>query len=61
MTGAAAGLETYLSESPLLAVLAAFAGGVVVSFTPCVYPVIPIIVAYIGSSQERSKLRPLKK
>ncbi len=51
------GLETYLTESPILAVLAAFAGGVVTSFTPCVYPVVPIIVAYIGSSQERSKLR----
>jgi thiol:disulfide interchange protein DsbD len=57
MMASASGLETYLTESPLLAVAAAFAGGVLTSFTPCVYPVIPIIVAYIGSTRERSKLR----
>jgi len=38
-------------------VLLVFMGGVLTSFTPCVYPVIPIIVGYIGSSREKSRLR----
>ncbi|MFH0826842.1 MAG: cytochrome c biogenesis protein CcdA [Candidatus Omnitrophota bacterium] len=33
----------------------AFLGGMLVSFTPCVYPLIPITVGYIGVKAERSK------
>ncbi|MDP6381278.1 MAG: cytochrome c biogenesis protein CcdA, partial [Phycisphaerae bacterium] len=55
------GIETCLRDSltqaPILAVAVAFVGGILASFTPCVYPMIPIIVGYIGSSQERSRLR----
>jgi thiol:disulfide interchange protein DsbD len=36
-----------LSGNPLDYVLA-FLGGVTVSFTPCVYPLVPVILAYIG-------------
>jgi cytochrome c-type biogenesis protein len=36
-----------LSENPV-DYLKAFAGGVGVSFTPCVFPLIPVIVGYIG-------------
>ncbi len=47
--------ETYLQGSLLLAFLAAYVGGVLTSFTPCVYPVIPITIAYIGAHGSRSK------
>jgi len=43
------GIETYLVGSPLLAVGAAFVGGVLVSLSPCVYPMIPVVSAYVGS------------
>ena len=49
--------DVYLHGAFYIAVLAAYLGGVLASFTPCVYPVIPITVAYIGarSSASRSK------
>ena len=34
-----------------------FLGGVMTSFTPCAYPLIPIIAGVVGSSREQSKLR----
>ncbi len=37
--------------------LVAFAGGIVASFTPCVYPLIPVSVGYIGASSSGSKLK----
>ena len=40
--------EAHLGQSFLLAYAAAYAAGVAVSFTPCVYPVIPITAAVIG-------------
>lgn len=43
------GLEAYLQQSVVLALAAAFAGGVLASFTPCVYPMIPITASYVGS------------
>ncbi|MCM8789620.1 MAG: sulfite exporter TauE/SafE family protein [Candidatus Omnitrophica bacterium] len=36
------------TEISLLRYLQAFIGGVVISFTPCVYPLIPIIIGSIG-------------
>ncbi len=53
------GLEGYLSSSPLLAFIAVFLGGVLTSFTPCVYPMIPITIAYIGGRSGDSKLKGL--
>ena len=44
----AAQFEAHLGQSFLLAYGAAYAAGVAVSFTPCVYPVIPITAAVIG-------------
>ena len=38
----------------LLATLVAYAGGVLSSFTPCVYPMIPITVGVIGGFQEKT-------
>lgn len=39
------------------ALLWVFIGGVLLSFTPCVYPVIPITVAYIGARSGGSRWR----
>ncbi len=44
------GLQTYLQTSISMAFVAAFAGGLLASLTPCIYPMIPITVGYIGSS-----------
>jgi thiol:disulfide interchange protein DsbD len=49
--------EVYLEQSDLLAHAAAYLAGVVVSFTPCVYPVIPVTVACIGSQCDVSGFR----
>ena len=43
------GLSAYMQESVFLSFLAVYLGGVLISFTPCVYPVIPITVAFIGA------------
>lgn len=40
--------QVYLTGSPLLALGAVFVLGLLVSLTPCSYPLIPITVAYIG-------------
>jgi cytochrome c-type biogenesis protein len=43
------GFHSYLQAGSPLAYAAAFLGGILVSFTPCVYPVLPVTVGYIGS------------
>ena len=52
-----------LSGNPALALPALFAGGVLTSLTPCVYPMIPITAAIVGgqtaSDRAGSKLRPV--
>lgn len=45
----AAQFESHLGHSFLLAYAAAYLAGVLVSFTPCVYPVVPITAAVIGA------------
>jgi len=51
------GMETYLGGSPLVAIGAAFAGGVLAGLSPCVYPMIPIVSAYVGSRSAGEKTR----
>ncbi|HOO45580.1 MAG TPA: cytochrome c biogenesis protein CcdA [Deltaproteobacteria bacterium] len=51
------GFETYLGSSIVLSYAAVYIGGVLASFTPCVYPVIPITVAYITSQSGGKKTR----
>lgn len=41
-------ISTLLSSNPALALPAVFAGGVLTSLTPCIYPMIPITVSIVG-------------
>lgn len=45
-----------LSGSPFDFILAFF-GGILISFTPCIYPLLPITVAYIGANSVESRLK----
>jgi len=51
------GLSGYLASSHFAAYLAAYLGGLLVSFTPCIYPVMPLVIAYIGARGARSRIR----
>jgi len=42
---------------PSMAILLAFVGGILASFTPCSYPMIPITVAFIGGKTEGRRWR----
>jgi thiol:disulfide interchange protein DsbD len=44
-----------LEKGPLYAALAAFAGGFVVSLTPCVYPMVAVTVSVFGAAQAKSR------
>jgi thiol:disulfide interchange protein DsbD len=55
LEGLTSRLGTYLQGSLLLAFVAAYIGGVLVSFTPCMYPLIPITVSYIGAQGKGTK------
>ena len=50
-------LEPRLQSFSPFAYVIVFAAGVLTSFTPCVYPMIPVTVTYIGGSQAGSKKR----
>ncbi|MGA2782596.1 MAG: cytochrome c biogenesis protein CcdA [Smithella sp.] len=50
-------LSLYMQGSVFLAFLAAYLGGLVISFTPCTYPLIPVTVGFIGAQSSSSKLR----
>jgi len=49
--------EAWFQGPLIVAFIAAYAGGILTSFTPCVYPVIPITVAYIGARGASSRRR----
>ncbi len=57
MQGFVNGMEVYLGTSVPLAIAASFIGGVLASLTPCVYPMIPIVSAYVGSKTVGEKTR----
>jgi cytochrome c-type biogenesis protein len=46
-----------LQAGSAAAYAAVFVGGVLTSFTPCIYPVIPLTVGYIGGRAHGSRLR----
>jgi thiol:disulfide interchange protein DsbD len=48
-SGSDLGIGGLLARGSLLAVAAAFAGGLLTSLTPCVYPLIPITVSLFGA------------
>jgi len=50
-------LEGQLEAGSLSAVFIVFAAGVLTSFTPCVYPMIPVTVTYIGGASGGSRRR----
>jgi thiol:disulfide interchange protein DsbD len=47
--------EAALARGPMFAVLAAFVGGLLVSLTPCVYPMIAITVSVFGAREAKSR------
>ncbi len=52
-------IDLYMQGAPLLALTAAFVAGLLTSFTPCVYPLIPVTVAVIGARSVDTKTRAL--
>ena len=48
-----------LERGPLAAVVAAWVGGVLVSLTPCVYPMVAVTVSVFGARQAKSRLEGL--
>jgi len=49
--------EGIVHSSPWLAIVLSFVGGILASFTPCTYPMMPITVAFIGGKANGSKKR----
>ena len=47
--------EEIAREHQSLALLLAYAGGVLASFTPCTYPMMPITVAFVGAKAHGSR------
>lgn len=50
-------LPFYLERSAALAFFAAYLGGILISFTPCTYPLIPVTVGFIGIQGSSSRGR----
>jgi thiol:disulfide interchange protein DsbD len=50
-------LQGSLEAGSLSAVLVAFVAGVLTSFTPCVYPMIPVTVTYLGGAAGGNRRR----
>ena len=48
-------LDSALASGSLLVYVLIFAGGVMASFTPCTYPVLPLTVGYVGNAAGGSK------
>jgi thiol:disulfide interchange protein DsbD len=53
--GAKGAFEQALARGPVWATLAAFVGGLLVSLTPCVYPMIAITVSVFGARTAKSR------
>jgi thiol:disulfide interchange protein DsbD len=53
-------LQGQLEAGSFAAVAVVFAAGVLTSFTPCVYPMIPVTVTYIGGAARGSRPRAVR-
>ncbi len=51
--------DASLKAGSPLAYAAAFAGGALISFTPCVYPLLPVTAGYVGGLSRGSRSRGL--
>ncbi|MBU1862285.1 MAG: sulfite exporter TauE/SafE family protein [Candidatus Omnitrophica bacterium] len=52
-------LSEYIQSAPLLALIIIYIGGVLTSFTPCVFPIIPITIGVLGTRNASSKIHAL--
>jgi cytochrome c-type biogenesis protein len=59
MTQWIASFQGYLHAGSPAAYAIAFLGGLLTSFTPCTYPILPVTVGYLGSRSGRSRMRIL--
>ena len=50
-------LENVLNSSIIFSYFIVYLAGVLTSFTPCIYPMIPVTVGIIGGIQNKSKLK----
>ena len=50
-------IKTELAKKSFLLFLMVFIGGFLTSFTPCVYPIIPIVMGYVGTRTGGSKFK----
>ena len=57
MEGLFQNFTTYLDRVSPAAFLVSFIGGIGASLTPCIYPIIPILVGVIGASSAKNKTR----
>lgn len=59
MAESIASFQGYLQAGSPAAYAIAFLGGLLTSFTPCTYPILPVTVGYLGSRSGRSRTRTL--
>lgn len=52
-------LESSIQSSPILAVFISLLAGILTSFTPCIYPLIPVTLGFIGAKGSETRLRGL--
>lgn len=59
MTQLISSFQGYLHAGSPAAYAIAFLGGLLTSFTPCTYPILPVTVGYLGSRSGRSRTRTI--
>lgn len=57
MVNILADLEKIFLSSPLLGLGVSFAAGIISSFSPCIYPLIPITLSIVGASAATSRVK----